>query len=98
VKYLLTYSTRPMHFFGAASVALLLGAGASGSFMIWNKFANDVSMIRSPLLLLSAVLFILAVNFLLMGILAEMLTRVYFESQDKTSYHVKDRVGGSGPG
>jgi glycosyltransferase involved in cell wall biosynthesis len=95
VKYLLTYSTRPMHFFGTASVVCMLGAAVSGAGILWNKLVHDVSMIRSPLLLLAAMLFILSVNFVLMGILAEMLTRVYFESQERTSYRIKERVGGA---
>jgi hypothetical protein len=52
-------------------------------------------MIRSPLLLLSAMLFMLAVNFVLMGLLAEVQTRTYFESQGATNYKVKEKLGGS---
>jgi hypothetical protein len=51
-----------------------------------------VSMIRSPLLLLSAMLFMLAVNFVLMGLLAEVQTRTYFESQGATNYKIKERI------
>ncbi len=94
VKYLLTYFGRPMHFFGAVAFFLMLGASISGVFMLGNKVFNGVSMIRSPLLLLSAMLFMLAVNFVLMGLLAEVQTRTYFESQGATNYKVKERFGG----
>ncbi|HSI05998.1 MAG TPA: glycosyltransferase, partial [Myxococcota bacterium] len=94
VKYLLTYFGRPMHFFGAVAFFLMLGSTVSGIFMLGNKVWNGVSMIRSPLLLLSAMLFMLAVNFVLMGLLAEVQTRTYFESQGATNYKVKERLGG----
>jgi glycosyltransferase involved in cell wall biosynthesis len=92
VKYLMTYFSRPMHFFGAASFLMLLGAGASGTAMLVNKLVYGVSMIRSPLLLLSAVLLMLAVNFVLMGLLAEVMSRIYFEGQKKADHKVKEVI------
>ncbi len=87
-KFLMTYSARPMHFFGGAAFALLAAAGLSGAGLLINKLVFDVSMIRSPLLLLSATLLMLSVNFVLMGLLAEVQARTYYESQGKTSYRI----------
>ncbi len=94
VKYLITYFGRPMHFFGFAALALFAGSSLSGTLMVLNKIINGISMIRSPLLLLSAMLFMLAVNFVLMGLLAEVQTRTYFESQGTTNYKIKTRLRG----
>lgn len=94
VKFLITYASRPMHFFGAMSFLLLLGSGLTGTAMVLNKFINGISMIRSPLLLLSAVFLILSVNFVLLGILAEVQARIYFESQSKTTYTVREVLEG----
>ena len=55
-------------------------------------------MIRSPLLLLSAMLFMLSVNFVLMGLLAEVQARTYFESQGKKSYRLLEVLEGSPSG
>jgi len=94
VKFLIGYFNKPMHFFGAAGLWLFTGGVLTTVAMVANKIIYDVSMIRSPLLLLSAVLLILAVNFVLMGLLAEVQMRVYFESQDKASYRIKEIVSG----
>jgi glycosyltransferase involved in cell wall biosynthesis len=96
VKFLMTYFARPMHFFGMASIGLMLAALVTSGVMIFNKLYSDISMIRSPLLLLSAVLLILAVNFVLMGLLAEVQTRTYFESQGKANYKIKDVLRNDG--
>ncbi len=96
VKFLMTYSARPMHFFGFWSFVLLLASGVSGLAMVANKIINDISMIRSPLLLLSAVFLMLAVNSVLMGLLAEVQSRTYYESQGKANYQIRQIVGRKG--
>jgi hypothetical protein len=89
VKFLIKYFSRPMHFFGGAGFVFLLGSLLSTAALLYVKLVEGVSMIRSPLLLLSAVLLLLAVNFVLMGLLAEVQSRTYFESQNKASYKVR---------
>ena len=72
VKFLMTYSTKPMYFFGSFSFVLFGASVICSLFLIVHKLLHEISIIQSPLLLLTAVLFILAVNFILMGLLAEM--------------------------
>lgn len=93
VKFLMSYSTRPMHFFGGTAMWLLVACGISSMGLFYHKFINGVSMIRSPLLLLSAMLIILAVNMILMGILSEIQMRTYYESQDKKSFTIAEKLG-----
>ncbi len=92
VKFLLSYTTRPMYFFGKVSFGLFISCFITSIFLVIHKFANDISIIQSPLLILSAVLFILGGNFLLMGLLAELQMRTYYEAQNKPSYYVRERV------
>ncbi len=54
-----------------------------------NKFINGVSLIQSPLLLLSALLFIVGVQLVMMGLLAEIGVRTYHELQAKPTYVVR---------
>ena len=91
LKFLTTYMTRPMHFFGGLGfVSLFLGIIAS----IWSlelKFAGGISISRTPLPIIAALFFIVGVQLILMGVVAEMLMRIYYESQDKKPYQVKER-------
>ena len=90
VKYLSNYSNRPIHFFGGVGVALTGAGVAVLAFLIWDKFVNAMSMIESPLLLLSVMFFMLGVHSVFIGLLAELLNRTYHESQDKPTYVVKE--------
>lgn len=92
VKMLGSYSTKPMYFFGGAG---LLSCLAGIGFSVWtlvDKYVNDVKAHRNPLLLLAVFLFLLGVQFILMGLVAELVIRTYFESQNKTPYIVRRTV------
>jgi glycosyltransferase involved in cell wall biosynthesis len=92
MKMLGSYSTKPMYFFGAVGLA---ACGAGLFFAGWtlvDKFANDIKAHRNPLLMLAVFLFLLGVQFILMGLVAELLIRTYFESQGKTPYIVRRTV------
>src|SRR5262249_44487814 len=58
--------------------------------MLYLKFIKGVSMILTPLPLLTALTFLVGFMSLLMGLLAEMLVRTYFESQGRSAYHVRE--------
>jgi glycosyltransferase involved in cell wall biosynthesis len=89
VKLLGSYSTKPMYFFGSIG---LLSCAAGLFFAAWtllDKFLNEVRAHKNPLLLLAVFLVLLGVQFILMGLVAELLIRTYFESQGKTPYIVR---------
>lgn len=89
VKFLLGYSKRPIHLFGTAG----LGCGALGmlllSYMTYQKLVNAVSMGNRPLLLLAVMLVLIGLQFVVFGLLAEVLARTYYESQDKKIYVIR---------
>ena len=92
VKFLIQYSTRPMHFFGGIGfVSLFLGL-SSFCFALFLRFVHFASLIQTPLPLLSALLIIISIQFFLMGLLAEMVMRGYYEGQNKKIYIVKDKI------
>lgn len=92
VKFLGSFSTKPIYIFGGIGMALAIFSVASGIVVILMKIFLKHSMIRNPLLLLTVMLIILSVMFILLGILAEILIRIYHEAQQKTPYSIKETV------
>jgi dolichol-phosphate mannosyltransferase len=76
--------------FGAAALALGVLAVL---FMIYLKLVEGVSMISTPLPVFSAMCVLVGLMSLLMGLVAEIVVRTYFESQSRTSYAVREIVG-----
>jgi len=97
VKFLGSYSTKPIYIFGGMGLVSALGAGACGLAVLYQKFISveHLSMNRNPLLILTAVLIITTVQFILMGLLAELLVRTYHESQNRPTYVIKEIVESS---
>lgn len=93
VKFLQSYSTRPIHAFGS----LGMGLGAAGFFiaiyLTIAKIALGQSIGNRPLLLLAVLFIILGVQLIIMGLIGEMLARVYHESQGKPIYTVRKVLG-----
>jgi len=89
VKFLGSYSTKPIYIFGGLGVVSILFSVLSITVACFDKLLNGVSLIQSPLLLLSAMLFIVGVQLILMGLLAEIGVRTYHESQSKPTYVVR---------
>jgi len=92
VKFLYSYVTRPMHVMGLAGlIAMALGAVCLVVTVAW-KWINGQWMTGNPLLLFSAVLEMIGVQFISMGLIGELVTRTYFESQGKKSYTVRSTL------
>ncbi|MEW6095116.1 MAG: glycosyltransferase family 2 protein [bacterium] len=92
VKFLLTFSTKPIYLFGGIGLILLFIGILSGGVIVFQKIFFKMSMIQSPLLLLTALCFILSTQFILIGLLAEIIIRIYHESQTKSIYLVKKSI------
>ena len=94
VKFLGSFGTKPIHMFGGLGLILLALSVLVGIAMVWQKLALGVSMIRTPLLLLAAMLCLMGFQAILMGLLSELLMRTYFESQGKRPYVVSQIISG----
>lgn len=92
VKFLMTYLTKPMHFFGRAGLYSLFLGFVSGLTAILLRIFNDVHFIRTPLPLLTVFLIMMGVQFILMGILAEILIRIYHEPRGRATYAIRDKI------
>jgi glycosyltransferase involved in cell wall biosynthesis len=92
-KFLLSYATRPMHFFGVAAALCLLTGLTTGIITIAMKFGlHPTSMNRNPLFYLTILMGIAGTQFLAVGLVAELVMRTYFESQQKPVYILKEPV------
>jgi glycosyltransferase involved in cell wall biosynthesis len=91
VKFLSSYSTRPIHIFGV--FGLLASAAGLGivALLGFEKIYFGADIGARPLLLLGILLSIMGVQFITMGLLGELLVRTYHESQNKTVYRI-DRI------
>ncbi len=93
VKFLLTYSTKPIQLFGKWGVYTLLAGFATGSATVYMKlFDEHLSMNRNPLLIITAFLLFMGVQFIVLGLLGELNARTYYEAQGKPIYVVRDRL------
>jgi len=92
VKFMLSYGAHPIRVFGMTSVLSALTGIAALAATIGMKIWMGVDMTGNPLLYLAMMGIILAAQFLLMGIIAEMLTRTYHEAQGKRPYIVVETV------
>jgi glycosyltransferase involved in cell wall biosynthesis len=91
VKFLHSYLTRPMHVMGTAGLASIGLGLLSFLVVVAMKYLSPshLWMTGNPLLLFSALLVLVGVQFISMGLLGEMLSRTYFESQGKSAYVVR---------
>jgi glycosyltransferase involved in cell wall biosynthesis len=90
VKFLLNYSTRPLQIFGLVG----LTAGALGSlilaYLAYVRLIAHQAIGDRPLLLLGMLLVFIGVQLVTFGLLAELLTRTYYESQNKPVYAIRE--------
>ena len=89
IKFLASYSTKPIHIFGGLGVLCFLGSFISGMTVLGMKIVVNYSMNRNPLLIISMMLMMAAIQFVLMGLLAEIMVRTYHESQDRPIYVIE---------
>ncbi|MBV9122037.1 MAG: glycosyltransferase family 2 protein [Planctomycetes bacterium] len=89
VKFFYSYLTRPMHVMGLGGL-ISMGLGlVSLLATVWMKWHRHTFMTGNPLLLFSVMLELVGVQFISLGLIGEVLSRTYFESQGKTSYTVR---------
>ncbi len=89
VKFLDRFQQKPMYLFGAAGLLSLSLASFSGIYAFWRKFIMGEPFIQNPLLMLCVILGMMGIMCFLMGLLAEMLVRTFYESQNKRVYLVR---------
>jgi glycosyltransferase involved in cell wall biosynthesis len=92
VKFLDRYLTRPIYTFGGFGLLSLFMSGVAFLTMVYWKVIEGVSMISTPMPLLTAMTFLVGIMSILMGLLAEIMMRVYFEAQQRRIYSVREML------
>jgi glycosyltransferase involved in cell wall biosynthesis len=103
IKFMAEYHTKPIYVFGSFGLIAFFISLLSGIYAVFLKLAGHLGLpqfhadfVETPLPILSIVMFAISIQFFLMGLLAEMLVRTYHESQDKSIYAVREKIGFDG--
>ena len=92
IKFLADFLQKPIYVFGGMGLLSLFGALIAGLYSIHLKIWHHTSFIQTPLPLLTVLLTVLAVNAILVGLVAEISVRIYYEAQQKKTYVVRETL------
>lgn len=92
VKFLDKYLVKPIYVFGGFGILSILASFAAVFYMLYLKFAEGISMIQTPLPVFCAMTFLVGIMSILIGLLAEIVVRTYFESQGRDTYFVRELI------
>lgn len=90
IRFLNKYSNRPIYLFGSFGAVMMSIGAFVGFYSIFLKLSKNVSFILTPLPFMSLLSFFMGILCILLGLLAELLMRVYYETQDKSTYIIKN--------
>jgi glycosyltransferase involved in cell wall biosynthesis len=93
IKFMASYQTKPIYVFGSFGMLAFLISLLAGLYAVFLKLFHKADFVQTPLPILAVVMFAVGIQFVLMGLLAEMLVRTYHESQAKSIYSVRERIG-----
>jgi glycosyltransferase involved in cell wall biosynthesis len=93
VRFLLSYSTRPIQIFGLMGLLCFALGVLAGMYLTFMKLVYEIDLAERPLLLLAILLVMIGVQLITMGLLGEMVVRTYHESQNKPIYSVREECG-----
>jgi glycosyltransferase involved in cell wall biosynthesis len=90
VKFLLSYSTRPLQIFGIIGLISGMIGGIIGIWLAYVRLVRLEGISGRPLLFLAILLIVIGFQFITLGLLAEIMVRAYHESTEKRIYFVRD--------
>ena len=93
ISFLRGYQSKPIYVFGTLGMLMAFFGTLLSGVVLWEKYDQGVWVHRNPLFMVAIMLFLMAIQFVGTGILAEVIVRTYFESQDKTAYTIASRAG-----
>ena len=93
IKFMASYQTKPIYVFGTFGMLAFAISLLAGLYAVFLKIFHRADFVQTPLPILAIVMFAVGIQFMLMGLLAEMLVRTYHESQAKPIYAVRETLG-----
>ena len=94
VKFLLSYSSRPLQIFGTAGLLMGLVGTSVGAYLTWVKFGLGEPIGGRPLLLLASLLMLGGLQLVSLGLVGELLVRLNQESRTRPPYAIREILGG----
>ena len=92
VKFLVSFSSKPIYLFGGTGGLLIIISGIFMTYLFVRRVFFNIGVVGSPLFQMSAMFFILGFQSMLMGLIAELLVRTYHESQRKPTYVIRTTI------
>ncbi|MCD4671114.1 MAG: glycosyltransferase family 2 protein [Anaerolineaceae bacterium] len=89
VKFLTSYSNKPIYLFGGTGAILVFFSALTFVFLAVRRLCFGISVLESPIFWMAILMAIMGFQSILMGLIAELQTRTYHESQDKPTYTVR---------
>jgi glycosyltransferase involved in cell wall biosynthesis len=92
VKFLGDFSTRPIHLFGGSGLFFMFSGSLIGIYVLYEKFHLHIFAHKNPLLLLAVFLFLIGFELVLIGLIAELIIRLYHEHIGNGIYTIKEKI------
>lgn len=92
VKFLGTYGTKPIYFFGGLGFLLMLAGTLCGCYTLYEKYFEGIWAHRNPFLIIAIFMISIGVQSVFLGLLAEIGIRTYHESQSRPIYMIRERM------
>ena len=92
VKFFSRWLSKPIYVFGGFGIWSIFGGFAAIAYAVYLKLFEGTSLIQTPLPVLAAMLVLIGFMSIMMGLLAEILVRTYFEASGRTTYSVKTKI------
>lgn len=92
LRFWMSYSARPIHLFGVIGAVLLMLGFSFGSYLTILKFCFHVALAGRPLLFLTVLLFTVGAQFIVFGILADIMVQIYYSSGGKQAYNIMETI------
>lgn len=93
VKFMGDYLSKPIYFFGGIGFFLLFSSSLSAAFTLYKKFYCQIFVKDQPLFLVAILLAIIGIQFVVLGLLAEVNIRTYYKTNQKPPYFIKEKEG-----
>lgn len=90
VKFLLSYTSKPIYLFGGTGLVMMAAALLMLVLLVIRRQLYGIGLTQTPFFLISVTMAIMGFQSILMGLIAELLSRTYHESQGKTTYRVRE--------
>jgi len=90
VKFLLSYSNRPIHVFGLIGIGSFSLGGIIALLLILQRQIYNIPLSDRPLFLLAVLFLFMGIQFISLGLISELQIRTYHESQNKPIYYIKE--------